>query len=302
MNVNGSMSEWTEVKSGVSQGSVLGPILFLIYINDMPKVLKNTCKLFADDAKVFGDVSKEGTDIQKDIDNLHSWSETWQLPFNEKKCKCLHIGNNNPEKKYTMNGHILEDVTSQKDLGIVVDSELKFHKQTAAAVKKANQVLGIIKKTIHTKNEKTIPLLYMSLIRPHLEYANVVWGPKYKLDQQKIERVQRRATKLIENIKDLPYQDRLRALNMPSLQHRRLRGDMIETFKIITGVLNVDKETFFKSSRNVGTRGHCYKLYKQHASTFQKQNSFSNRVVNEWNHFTKLCHRSKKCQQFQKSS
>ena len=109
------------------------------------------CKLFADDAKVFGDVSKEGINLQNDIDNLHSWSETWQLPFNEKKCKSLHIGRNNPEQNYKMNGHTLEGVTMQKDLGIIVDKELKFHEQTAAAVKKANQVLGIIKKTIYTK-------------------------------------------------------------------------------------------------------------------------------------------------------
>ena len=99
-------------KSGVPQGSVLAPILLLIDIN-MPMVVKNTCNLFADDAKVFGDVSKEGTNIQNDIDNLHPWSETWQLLFNEKKCKLLHIGRNNPEQNYNMNGHILEDVNMQ---------------------------------------------------------------------------------------------------------------------------------------------------------------------------------------------
>ena len=76
VNVNGQMSRWSEVKSGVPQGSVFGPILFLIFINDMPMVVKNTCKLFADDAKIFGDVSKKGINIQNDIDNLHSWSET----------------------------------------------------------------------------------------------------------------------------------------------------------------------------------------------------------------------------------
>lgn len=286
VNVNGSMSRWSDVKSGVPQGSVLGPILFLIYINDMPMVVKNTCKLFADDAKVFADISK-GVNIQNDIDNLHSWAETWQLPFNEKKCKSLHIGRNNPEQKYNMNGHILEDVSMQKDLGIIVDKELKFHEQTAAAVKKANQVLGIIKKTIYTKSKNTIPLLYMSLVRPHLEYANAAWGPHYKMDQQKIEKVQRRATKLIEDIKHLSYQDRLRNLNMPSLQHRRLRGDIIETYKIVTGLYDVDKETFFKPARQLGTRGHCHKLYKQHAGSFLKQKSFGNRVVNEWNQLPK---------------
>ena len=86
----------------------------------------------------------------------------------------------------------------------------------------------------------------MSLVRPHLEYANTVWGPHYKMDQQKIERVQRRAMKLIEDIKYLSYEERLCNLNMPSLQHRRLRGDMIDTYKIVTGIYDVDKETFFK--------------------------------------------------------
>ena len=109
----------------------------------MPMVVKNTCKLFADDAKVFGDVSKEGINIQNDIDNLHSWSETWQLPFNEKKCKSLHIGRNNPAQNYNMNEHILEDVTMQKDLGIIVDRELKFHKQTVRLQFPYCTVLGL---------------------------------------------------------------------------------------------------------------------------------------------------------------
>ena len=93
-------------------------------------VVKNTCKLFVDDVKVLGEVSKEGTNKQDDIDNLHSWSDIWQLPFNEKKYKSLHIGRNSPEQNYNMNGHILKDVTMQKKLGIIVDRELKFHKQT----------------------------------------------------------------------------------------------------------------------------------------------------------------------------
>ena len=161
--------------------------------------VKNTCKLIADDAVVFGDVSKEGTNILNDIDNLQSWSDTSQLLFNEKKCKSLHIVRNNPEQIYNMDEHILEDV--------IVDRELKFHKQTAAAVKKANQVLGIIKKTIYTKSKISIPLVYASLVRPHLEYADAVWEPHYKMDQQKIERVQGRATKLIREIKDLSYEE-----------------------------------------------------------------------------------------------
>ena len=106
------------------------------------------------------------------------------VPLNIEKYKCLHIGCRNPGISYNINSFDLENVTNQKNLGIIVDSELKFHLQTDAAVKKANRILGIISKTIHTKSEATIPLLYTSLVRPHLEYANVVWRLKYKLDQQ----------------------------------------------------------------------------------------------------------------------
>ena len=167
----------------------------------------------------------------------------------------------------------------QKDLGIIVDKELKFHEQTAAAVKK----------TIYTKNKITIPLLYMPLVKPLLEYANAMWGPHYKMDKQKIERVQRRATKLIEDIKHLSYEERLYNLNMPSLQRHRSRGDMIDTYKIVTGIYDVDKETFFKPVRELGTRGHCHKLYNQHAGSFLKHKSFGNRVVNDTHHRSDEC-------------
>ena len=169
VKVEGSMSQWIPVTIGIPQGSVLGPILFVLFINDMPSEIKNTCKLFADDAKIFCYPLK--TLLQHDIDKLSQWSEKWQLPFNAKKCKVLHVGHNNPLIPYTMEGRELEQTVFEKDLGVTMDKELKFHKQTSIAVKKANQILGLIKKTMATKNENTIPLLYMTLVRPHLEYA-----------------------------------------------------------------------------------------------------------------------------------
>ena len=279
--VDGVYSDWAYVKSGVPQGSVLGPILFVLFINDMPKVVTNICKLFADDAKVSGKATNSST-IQDDLDNLTEWSIKWQLPFNYKKCKCLHIGRNNPMKQYSMHGRILDEVECEKDLGVEIDAELKFHKQTSSAVKKANRMLGVIKGTFKVKNEKNFPLLYMSLVRPHLEYANVVWGPHYILDQKAVENVPRIATKIIPNIKDLSYKERLRQLNLPSLQHRRKRGDMIQTYKVITGKVNLDKHSLFKF-QNLNTRGHPHKIFKEHAKTFFKSHQFSYRVVNDWN-------------------
>ena len=127
-----------------------------------------------------------------------------------------------------MEGIELKQVTEERDLGVIMDQELKFHHQTAAAVKKANRMLAIIKNSFAVLNIFTLPLLYNALVRPGLEYGNVIWGPQYKLDQHALEKVQRRATKLIPQLKYLDYVYRLKALELQSLQHRRQRGDMIE--------------------------------------------------------------------------
>ena len=170
----------------------------------------------------------------------------------------------------------------EKDLGVIIDNELSFHKQAAAAVKKANSCLGLIKRSFIKIDKETVPLLYKSLIRPHLEYGNLIWGPFFKQDAQLVERVQRRATKLISDLSQLDYQERLKQLNLPSLQHRRRRGDMIFTYKIIRGKVNLDVKDFFVLSQN-NTRGHPYKIRKQKATKRSTINCFSVRVINDWN-------------------
>ena len=102
-------------------------------------------------------------------------SNKWQLPFNESKCKVLHFGNNNEKRDYTMNDHRLKEVRFERDLGVIVDDELKFHTYTATATKKANQNLGVIKKSYQTRDAVTISTLYKAMVRPHLEYANFIW-------------------------------------------------------------------------------------------------------------------------------
>ena len=128
---------------------------------------------------------------------------------------------------YYMDGQPLQVVSEHKDLGIIVDSSLKFHSQATSAINKANCVLGLIKKSFNTLNRKTLPILYKDLVRPHLEYANVVWGPNYIEDCDKIERVQRRATKCVQDLSSLEYDERLVTLQLPTLSYRRHRDDMI---------------------------------------------------------------------------
>lgn len=288
VRIDDEFSSWRDVISGIPQGSVLGPILFVIFINDMPDMVKNLCQLFADDAKLFCNVhvreEENNKSLQTDVNALEAWSTTWQLPFNIGKCKCLHIGNCNPCWRYKMGGVLLEDVEEEKDLGVLIDNDLKFHRQTASAVKKANSALGLIKKSFAFLDDEIMSLLFKSLVRPHLEYGNVIWGPFYKGDSEKVERIQRRATKVPPGLRSLPYGERLRRLKLPSLQHRRRRGDMIMTYKIVTGKVNLDKNDFFSPATNTTNRGsHQHKLAKKKATKEIRQNAFSRRVINDWN-------------------
>ena len=125
--------------------------------------------------------------------------------------------------------------------------------------------------------------LYTALVRPLLEYGNVMWNPRYKEDQRETEKVQRRATKLVKGISHLVYEDRLRILELPSLQHRRRRGDMIQTFKIVSGIDRTDASHILEFREESTTRGHDKKIFKQRARLNVRKSAFSHRIVNDWN-------------------
>ena len=285
VNVEGAFSSWKEVISGIPQGSVIGPILFVIFINDMPtQVVHNFCKLFADDCKLFGPVISSGENlVQSDLAKLEQWSKIWQLPFNAKKCKVMHFGYNNPKREYTLNGQVLESTEAEKDLGVMVDDKLKFHIHTAFAVKKANQMLGVIKRTYVTRDAVTIPTLYKSMVRPHLEYGNAIWGPCYVGDSKSVEGVQRRATKLVSEVRDLCYEDRLEALKLPSMEYRRKRGDMIQCYKIMNGLVRIEAQDLFTRVPSINTRGHGQRVLRTKAHKATRIKSFSQRTIKSWN-------------------
>ena len=286
VTVMGESSAWSEVTSGVPQGSVLGPLLFLVYINDLPEVVCTKAQIFADDTKLYHTVGNgdQAQELQDDINSLYLWSQQWQLPFNDAKCKRMHLGNRNAEREYQINGANMQNVDSEKDLGIMVDKKIKFHLHASQAVAKGFRMLGMIKRSFVNLNKTTIPLLFNSLVRPILEYGNCVWGPMYCMDQDQIERVLRRATKLDPSLRDLPYEERLQQLNIPSMFHRRKCGDMIMVFQIVTGRIPILENCMFAiAEERLGNRGHHFKLRKPHATTVNRQNSFAVRVINEWN-------------------
>ena len=232
--VDGEVSSWKSVLSGVPQGSVLGPILFLVYIDDLEKGVTGNILKFADDTKLFRKAKEIGDKqkIQDDIDKLVRWSEKWQMLFNVGKCKCLHTGPGNTGMNYEMGGTILSKTGKEKDLGVTMNANMKVSEQCRIAASKGNLVLGMIRRNITYKEKSLIVPLYNAIVRPHLEYCIQAWSPYLRKDIDMLEKIQRRAIKLIPELRYLRYEGRLKECGLTTLETRRLRGDQIEVFKI----------------------------------------------------------------------
>jgi len=287
--VNGNSSSWVEVVSGVPQGSVLGPLLFLLFVNDLPDWVKSSIKMFADDTKLWSTIrsASDGKMLQDDLNSLKNWSDKWLLKFNPEKCKVMHVGHSIPTE-YTLQEDDktfkLESVDKEKDLGIYVTNNMKAATQCKAAAQKAMNVLRTIKRHFFRIDEPTFLILYKSYVRPHLEYCVQAWSPHFRKDIACLEQVQKRATKLVSGLKNLRYEDRLQRLKLTTLEKRRLRGDLIEAFKIMTAREKIDKHEFFESSNNAySLRGHKYKIAVQRSRTVARSAFFSQRVVTSWN-------------------
>ena len=283
VKVGDAESKSSPVISGIPQGSVLGPTLFTIFINDLPECVESACKVFADDTKIYNSTTNRQR-LQQDLDNVQAWSEMWQLPFNTSKCKCLHFGSKNPEYIYYLNNTEVSNCEEEKDLGVTFDKTLKFKMHISNITKKANQVLGLIKRNFKFLDESSLTKLYKALVRPHLEYAQSVWSPHFKTDKKIIENVQRRATKLIPRLKNLSYEERLKSLNLPSLEYRRLRGDLIQMFNLLSQRDSSDNyKYFFEVNKSDRTRGHNIKLVHHHCKLDLRKYSFSMRAITTWN-------------------
>ena len=291
VSIKSVSSSRVPVTSGVPQGSVLGPILFIYYINDMPDEIKNKLKIFADDTKAYSKILSEFDRelLQSDIDRLIEWTDDWLLRFNKGKCKVLHLGKNNPKYDYYMtcsdDTTVIESTSGEKDLGVTVDPLLEFDVHINEVVKRANRLAGLIQRTLTYKNDEILLPLFKGLVRPILEYANPVWNPSLRKFVNLVENVQRRYTKKIVGYKELSYEERLAKLRLPSLEYRRLRGDLIEMYKMTHNIYDpCSVETLFKfSDSEKSTRGHNYKLEKVHTNTSLFRNFFTNRIINTWN-------------------
>ena len=291
------VTDWIDVLSGVPQGSVLGPILFLIFINDLPERLINDCRLYADDNKIIAPISSQSDSkvFQNDIKLLDEWSIQWKLGLNFEKCKIMHFGTNNKEYPYFMNNNNelmeIEKSTLEKDLGVFISSDLKWAKQVKYAAGKSNSMLSLLNNTFKYKDKALMKTLYCTYVRPNLEFAIQAWNPYYNKDINELEKVQRRATKLIPELRHLDYQQRLKALDLTTLEVRRLRGDLIQQFKISKGLEIIELKQAQYPAHSIGTsgpasniRGNKHRLQSELVKNCMKrQNFFTNRVVEGWN-------------------
>ena len=288
VKVNDCFSIWASVISGIPQGSILGPLLFIIYINDLVDVCSSGSEmyLYADDTKLFRYISDRAdmVALQSEIDNLHNWIKNWLLKLNIDKCKVVSFGRNiNIDTHYTIDSKGLEKLDSIKDLGVYFDSKLRFNLHLNEKVNKAYSVLGILNRNFRYVSAETFVLLYKSMVRSHLEYANSVWCPYRQEDIKTLEKVQMRATRLVRSIKHLSYTERLKQLKLPTLKFRRIRGDMIEVYKIVTGKYDTSLSYSIMVNSDSVTRGNRYKLIKEHVRYDVRKYFFTNRVVDIWN-------------------
>ena len=286
--VRGVSSRWSEVTSGVPQGSVLAPLMFLTYIDDLPSGVTSYINMFADDAKIMRQVKslEDCRKLQQDLDVLNKWSDEWKMEFNAEKCHVLEMGRSihRPHARYNLGGVELKNSNKEKDLGIVVQDNLSPEGHINKVVGEGLAIVANIRTTFTYLDMNIVKKIIESILRPKLEYAQVVWAPHLKKHVRKLERVQRAATKLVPGFQDVDYQERLRKLNLPSLEERRRRGDMIQLFKCVTGMDKVDKENFLELDMERRTRGRQeLKLRLPVCTTDTKKFSFPVRSLTDWN-------------------
>lgn len=293
VSVGNSLSSYKDVTSGVPQGSVLGPLLFVLYIHDISAGIKSDMIKFADDIRLFTNFSPSDRApcelLQNDLSHLMSWSATWLLTLNPIKCCCLHLGHNNTSSQYSLGSCSLSNVQCITDLGINFSADLKPSTHCFKVAARAHRLLSIFKLAFKFLDMHSLTCIYKSLVRPNLEYCSEVWCPYYVKDIDVLERVQRRFTRFLPAYRHLSYDERLKVYKLHTLYARRLCRDLTTVYKILHGSLNIDHSLFFFLPTDSQTRGHSFKIRPSYSRLDIRKFWFANRVVPLWNALPASC-------------
>ena len=285
--IEGQASDWLSVTSGVPQGSILGPLLFLVYINDLPYSVTCNSDLFADDTALHRHIeNRSDCDLlQEDLTSASDWCKSWLLTLKTEKCEVLHITRkNNPIRcQYSLNNILLPEVNHHKHLGLWLESSLSWNYHINSICAKANKVLGLIKRTFGYSNKTGIKTAFKALVIPILEYACPVWNPYLVKHTKAIEAIQRRASRLICG-PDKEYPKRLLELKWDSLELRRKYLSLVQMYKIIFGYCDINCHYYFDIIGRTRTRSkHEYKIRPKLPRTNYFKYSLFHRYINDWN-------------------
>ena len=294
VSIAGQHSTWLPVTSGVPQGSVLGPLLFVLYINDIDEVLDlaNTFVWkFADDTKASQVVENEEdrNKFQEQLDNLWEWSERWLMKFNVAKCHVLHLGHKNPRYEYTMGGQSLGETSCEKDVGVYITDTLKPTTHCSQAAKMGNRALGQLARGVSYRDKHNFVSLYKTFVRSLMEPNVQAWRPWTAADKEVLEAVQKRMIRMVTNFESKDYLSKLRECGLMTLEERRERGDLIMCHKMLNDLVDVDYEEWFEMAADqdhgYGTRlvTGFQNLKPKHGRLAIRSNFFSCRTPPLWN-------------------
>ena len=286
VRVDGHLSAPRRAVSGVPQGSVLGPRMFTLYVNELPGLLSSRCLMFADDIKIWRTVnSDEDVNLlQEDLNVIEQWATSNRLPVNPDKSSVMRIGHGGLAPHYAMNGTPLQVTDCTRDLGVLIQGNLKTGSQTQSARAKGLRVLWALRRTFTCWSPRVFLKIHKAIVRPVLEYGAPAYHPCTLGEAVQLERVQRLGTRLVPELRGLTYSQRCATLDLFTLAYRRLRADLLMLYRVVVRRDHPDLASFLKLSHEPRTRGHPYKLEIQRSDNLPHIYRWSRRAVVVWNH------------------